>query len=723
MAILFNEKEGIFHLQAGDSSYVMKLYKKGYLSHVYWGKRLRSSNLSYALRTIKGVWETNHDPEDKTYSLDLLPMEYPSYGSTDLRHPAYQARLENGSTITDLRYVSHKISAGKPELSGLPATYTEQDDEAQTLTIELLDAVCGLRVFLDYTAYEKRNVITRSVRLENQGNEDLTLLRALSACVDFEGKDFKMLSLSGGYARERYPLTAPLTQGIYAVESRRGNSSHQHNPFLALLRGNADENHGEVYGFSLVYSGNFAATAEVTHYNNTRVTMGINPFDFSWLLTPGESFQTPETVMVYSADGITGMSHTYHDLYRSRLCRGRFRDQARPILVNNWEGTGMRFDEQKLLGIARVGAELGAELFVLDDGWFGKRNQDNCSLGDWVVNSDKIHGGLEPLVNEVNKLGMEFGLWFEPEMVSPDSDLYRAHPDWCLHVPNRTRSEERNQLILDFSRPEVVDAIFEMMSKILTSANITYVKWDMNRNMSEIGSAALPSDRQRETAHRYILGLYRLMEELNARFPHILFEGCAGGGGRFDPGILYYMPQIWTSDDTDAYERTKIQYGTSIVYPPITMGAHVAACHGRLTPLSTRGNVAMSGNLGYELDLTKISEEEKEAMRQQVALYKEIRQTVQFGDFYRIVSPFDEPGETGWIMVSQDKSEAFAVYAHSLNRPTQYPFFFRLKGLDPAADYLIDGKVYGGDELMQIGLTIPPNRQDFSSHSWVIRKQ
>ena len=383
----------------------------------------------------------------------------------------------------------------------------------------------------------------------------------------------------------------------------------------------------------------------------------------------------------------------------------------------------MRFDEQKLLGIARVGAELGAELFVLDDGWFGKRNQDNCSLGDWVVNSDKIHGGLEPLVNEVNKLGMEFGLWFEPEMVSPDSDLYRAHPDWCLHVPNRTRSEERNQLILDFSRPEIVDAIFEMMSKILTSANITYVKWDMNRNMSEVGSAALPPDRQRETAHRYILGLYRLMEELNARFPHILFEGCAGGGGRFDPGILYYMPQIWTSDDTDAYERTKIQYGTSIVYPPITMGAHVAACHGRLTPLSTRGNVAMSGNLGYELDLTKISEEEKEAMRQQVALYKEIRQTVQFGDFYRIVSPFDEPGETGWIMVSQDKSEAFAVYAHSLNRPTQYPFFFRLKGLDPAADYLIDGKVYGGDELMQIGLTIPPNRQDFSSHSWVIRKQ
>lgn len=528
---------------------------------------------------------------------------------------------------------------------------------------------------------------------------------------------------------ERNVLRRPLTMGLQAVDSKRGSSSHQHNPFMALVRKGADEDQGEVYGFSLVYSGSFLANVEVDQYRTTRVTMGLNPFDFSWLLQPGASFQTPEAVMVYSSEGLGGMSRTYHRLYRTRLARGEYRDQERPVLINNWEATYFDFNADKIESIARKGKELGIELFVLDDGWFGKRDDDNSSLGDWFVHREKLPGGLRDLAERVTGLDMRFGLWVEPEMVSEDSDLYRAHPDWCLHVPDRRRSAGRNQLILDYSRDDVCDAIIGMLSEVFTSAPITYVKWDMNRNMTEIGSALLPPERQRETAHRYMLGLYRVLETLVTAFPHILFESCSGGGGRFDPGMLHYMPQTWTSDNTDAVSRLKIQYGTSIVYPVSSIGAHVSAVPNhqvhRTTPLETRGHVAFAGNFGYELDLTAFTEEEDAVVRGQVAYYKEIRPLVQFGDFYRLLSPF-EGNETAWMFVSPDRSEAFAAYYKVLAEPNAGYRSIRLKGLNPEADYRIaglDGAV-GGDELMRAGLAVPQELLfgDFQSQVWRIRK-
>lgn len=457
--------------------------------------------------------------------------------------------------------------------------------------------------------------------------------------------------------------------------------------------------------------------------------MGItyNPIDFTWLLEPGESFQTPEVVMVYSDKGLNGMSQTYHQLYRTRLARGVYRDRERPILINNWEATYFNFNEEKILRLAKTAAELGIELFVLDDGWFGKRDNDRSSLGDWFVNKQKLPNGLEGLAKNINQMGMQFGIWMEPEMVSVDSELYRKHPDWCLHVPNRPRSEGRNQLVLDYSRKEVCDYIIQAISNVLASAPISYVKWDMNRHMTEIGSAALPPERQRETVHRYMLGLYRVMEEITSRFPHILFESCSGGGGRFDPGMLYYMPQTWTSDNTDAVSRLKIQYGTSLVYPISAMGAHVSAVPNhqvhRITSLEMRGHVAMSGNFGYELDLTKLSEEEKAIVKQQVAFYKDIRRLVQFGTFYRILSPF-EGNETAWMFVAEDKSEAFVAYFRVLAEANAPLSFLRLKGLDPNKDYEItgSGEVYGGDELMYVGLNVPERRGDFISVIWHLKE-
>lgn len=476
-----------------------------------------------------------------------------------------------------------------------------------------------------------------------------------------------------------------------------------------------------------MYSGSFLAQAEVDQYGISRVGIGIQPFNFQWLLEPGESFQAPEAVLVRSSEGLGGLSRTYHRLYRTRLCRGEFRDSKRPILINNWEATYFNFNADKIKEIAKAGKELGLELFVLDDGWFGKRDNDDSSLGDWVEDRRKLPEGLGKLGEDITAMGMEFGLWFEPEMVSPESDLYREHPDWCLHVPGHKSSLARQQLVLDLSRKDVCDYIVESVSSVLSSAPITYVKWDMNRNMTEIGSALLPAERQRETAHRYILGLYDVLERIVSRFPHILFESCSGGGGRFDPGMLYYMPQTWTSDDTDAVERLKIQYGTSIVYPASSMGAHVSAVPNhqvhRITPLETRGHVAMSGNFGYELDLTKLTEAEREDIRKQVSEYKELRMLIQYGDFYRLLSPF-EGNETAWMFVSADKKEAFATYFQVLAGPNPPLRRLRLKGLDPAKSYKLElnGGVYRGDELMHFGLTIPQLEGDFRSLLFVLRE-
>ncbi|MGG3917080.1 alpha-galactosidase [Parageobacillus thermoglucosidasius] len=726
MAIVFHPANKTFHLQANDTSYVMQIVRSGYLAHLYWGKKVRHYRESNPLQFFDRGFSPNPDPSDRTFSLDTLPQEYPAYGNTDFRTPAYQVQLENGSTISDLRYKTHRIYKGKPKLEGLPATYVENENEAETLEIILEDHVTGLHVTLFYTVYERWNVITRSVRFDNNGSERIKLLRALSMNVDFRDDHFDFLHLFGAHCRERYIERKPLFVGTQSVESRRGASSHQQNPFIALLRKNANEDEGIVYAFNFVYSGNFLAQVEVDQFHTTRVSMGINPFDFTWLLEPGESFQTPEVVMVYSDKGLNGMSQTFHQLYRTRLARGVYRERERPILINNWEATYFDFNEEKILHIAKTAAELGIELFVLDDGWFGKRDSDRSSLGDWFVNKQKLPNGLEGLAKSINQMGMQFGLWVEPEMVSVDSELYRKHPDWCIHVPNRPRSEGRNQLVLDYSRKEVCDYIIQVISDVLASAPISYVKWDMNRHMTEIGSAALPPERQRETAHRYILGLYRVMEEITSRFPHVLFESCSGGGGRFDPGMLYYMPQTWTSDNTDAVSRLKIQYGTSLVYPISAMGAHVSAVPNhqvhRMTSLEMRGHVAMSGNFGYELDLTKLSEEEKAIVKQQVAFYKDIRSLVQFGTFYRILSPF-EGNETAWMFVSEDKSEAFVAYFRVLAEANAPLSFIRLKGLDPEKDYELigSGEIYGGDELMYVGLNVPQRRGDFISVIWRLR--
>jgi alpha-galactosidase len=727
MGITYYPMMKMFHLQANDMSYMMQIVDRGYLAHLYSGKKIRNGVRSRKLQFVYRPFSPNPYLSNRRFSLDTLPQEYPAYGNTDFRAPAYQVHLENGSTISDLRYKTHRIYKGKPKLKGLPATYVEHEDEAETLEIVLEDRVIGLHVTLLYTVYERWNVITRSVRFDNNGFERIKLLRALSMNVDFPHADYEWLHLPGAWARERAVERRPLVSGTQSVESRRGASSHQHNPFIALLQKGANEDYGEVYGFSLVYSGNFLAQIEVDQFRTTRVSMGINPFDFTWLLEPGESFQTPEVVMVYSDKGLNGMSQTYHQLYRTRLARGVYRDRQRPILINNWEATYFNFNEEKILRLAKTAAELGMELFVLDDGWFGKRDNDHSSLGDWFVDKRKLPNGLAGLAAKINNMGMRFGLWLEPEMVSVDSELYRKHPDWCLHVPNRPRSEGRNQLVLDYSRKEVCDYIIQVISDVLASAPISYVKWDMNRHMTEIGSAALPPERQRETAHRYMLGLYRVMEEITSRFPYILFESCSGGGGRFDPGMLYYMPQTWTSDNTDAVARLKIQYGTSLVYPISAMGAHVSAVPNhqvhRITSLEMRGHVAMSGNFGYELDLTKLSEEEKEIVKQQVAFYKDIRSLVQFGTFYRILSPF-EGNETAWMFVSEDKSEAFVAYFRVLAEANAPLSFLRLKGLDPNKNYEIIGskEVYGGDELMYAGLNVPRRRGDFISVIWRLKE-
>ncbi|UMY55610.1 MULTISPECIES: alpha-galactosidase [Paenibacillus] len=728
MAIIIDKEKLLFHLQGSNTSYVMQVIRGGYLSHLYWGKKIQNYRGSNKIIFMDRGFSPNPDGEDRAFSLDTIPQEYPSFGNSDFRIPAYQIQLENGSTVTDFRYKEHRVFQGKPKLKGLPSTYAEDDGEVATLEIVLEDPLIDVKVVLSYSLYQKRDVITRSVRFENEGRQQLKLLRALSASVDFRDDEYELITLYGAHNNEKNIARRKIVPGIQMVDSCRGASSPQQAPFMALVRKGTDEEQGEVYAFNLVYSGNFTAQTQVDSYRNTRITMGINPFDFTWLLEPEESFQTPEVVMVYTENGLGGMSRIYHDLYRNRLCRGPFRDKERPILINNWEATYFNFDANKIEQLAKEAQSVGVELFVLDDGWFGKRDDDNTSLGDWVVDRRKLPDGLPDLANRIRNLGMEFGLWFEPEMVSIDSDLYRKHPDWCIHVPDRPYTLGRNQLMLDLSRKEVCEYVIKSVSDILSDVPITYVKWDMNRHMTDVGSAALPPERQRETAHRYILGLYNIMEELTSKFPNVLFESCSSGGGRFDAGMLYYMPQTWTSDNTDAICRLKIQWGTSLVYPPITMGAHVSTVPnhqvGRITPLETRGYVAMAGNLGYELDLTTLTVDEKEVVKKQIALYKEMRSLIQFGNFYRMINPFDE-NEAAWNFVSEDQTEMAASYFKVLSQPAAAIKTLKFKGLNPDYVYrnVATGELLGGDELMHIGITLARVKQDFLGMFWRFVKE
>lgn len=718
MAIQFDTQGQIFYLHTKSTTYAIGVLREKYLLHLYYGKRISAyPDFMAHLPIHAGTTWMGMDLPGLDYSTEALPMEYPTYGSADLRTPAFHAEYESGSAVTCLGYCGYEIYHGKESLSGLPATYVESDSEADTLEITLADPLTGLKIILSYSVFEDYDIITKCVRAVNESVQPIDVQSILSSTTYLFDKNYEFVHLTGAWARERHIQKQPLMNGTMQIDSKRVASGHIHSPFLALARPWATENQGEVYGYGFVYSGNFIMQAETNQQKLVRVNIGINPFGFHWLLTPGEVFQAPEVVMTFSDSGFGTMSRRFHRMYRQRLCRGRYRDAERPVLINNWEATYYDFDEEKILNIAKKARDVGVELLVLDDGWYGKRDTGGSSLGDWRPYPKKLPNGIDGLADKIAEMGMRFGLWFEPEMVSENSDLFRTHPDWYIGIPGRPKTPARGpgQLVLDLTRPEVCDYIVEALSAVLRSAKISYVKWDMNRNITEIGSATLPANRQQELPHRYMLGLYSILERLVTAFPDVLFEGCAGGGGRFDAGMLYYFPQYWTSDDTDAIERLYIQHGTSLVMPASTMGAHVSAVPNhqvhRTTPLQTRGHIAMAGQFGYEMDLGKLSEEETELVRQQIRQYKEIRSAIHFGDLYRLRSPF-EGENTAWEYVSADLKQVVLIYctirAHVITGMTQ----IRFEGLKENAQYrnTETGEIYGGDFLMNVGLYLSDDR-------------
>ena len=722
--IEWREADRQLHLANGLVSNVLVVHENGALGSVHLGAPLATGRSYRHLlrRPFRGFANRLGDP---------VALELPTPGSGDFRVPGLVVEQADGSTVLELAYVGHRITPGKPSLGELPATYVEADDEAETIEVDLRDARSGLVATLSYTIYRDLPVVVRSLLLRNDGRVALTVRTAMSATLDLPDDEWVLIHLGGAWARERHVIERPLVLGRQSISSSRGSSSHVHNPFLALRRPPTTEDTGEAVGVALVYSGNFLAEVEAEPFGTSRLRIGIEPDTFSWALEPGASFQVPEAVIAWTGDGLNAMSDTFHRLFRERLVRGTWRDRERPILVNNWEGTYFDFDEERLVAMASVARDLGIELFVLDDGWFGHRDDDHSSLGDWVVNRRKLPNGIDGLSRRIADLGIRFGLWIEPEMVSEDSDLFRAHPDWAIQIPGRPRTESRQQLVLDMARPEVVDHLESALSAILASGPISYIKWDMNRWMTEPWSPTLPPDRQGEFSHRFILGVYELYRRLTTRFPEILFESCAGGGGRFDPGLLAFAPQAWTSDDTDAIERLAIQWGSSLAYPVSSMGAHVSAVPnhqiGRVTPLATRAAVAFFGAFGYELDPTRLAETERAEIRDQIAFYREHRRLIQFGRFVRLRSPFSGDGnETAWMVVSDDRRRAIVAFYRTLNRPSPGPSRLRVPGLDTELDYRISvwpaaddptaraatAAVRRGDELAAIGLLLDTDRDE-----------
>ena len=710
--ITFDREKRVFHLYNAQVSCVLCIRTDDdgcdELLQTYWGAPVSDPGSTLFLADLR---------EGASFDSlrQVLPYACPTAGRGDYRPTLVRARNAAGSRCTELFYVSHRIVDGKPALAGLPATYTESDAEAQTLFITLRDALTGLEAEMAYTIFADLPVIATSVSYRNAGAEALLLENAGSLALTLPGR-YDMLHLNGAWARERAVERVAPARLTRTISSARGASGHQHNPFAALLAPGADEFGGECYGVNLIYSGDFDISVDENAYESTRLVAGLNPATFEWRLEPGATFQAPEAVCAYSCQGLNAMSQALHTLYRTRLCRGTWRDKERPVLINNWEATYFNFDHEKIMRIARTAADLGVELFVLDDGWFGHRDMDNCSLGDWVVDRRKLPGGLDALARDINALGMRFGLWFEPEMVSPDSDLYRAHPDWCLHAKDRRRTQSRHQLILDMSRTDVQDYVIEAVSSVLRSTPISYVKWDMNRNFKEFGSDLLLDGREGEVSHRYMLGLYRVLEAITASFPEVLFESCSGGGGRFDAGMLYYMPQTWTSDDTDAVERLAIQYGTSLCYPTSTMGAHVSAVPNhqvrRMTSMRMRGDVALGGNFGYELDLSSLSEEDLAEIRRQIAQVKSIRRTTQQGVFTRLLSPFDG-NITAW-QFADDKRVILCAY-RVLAKPNAAPVRVRLAQVPEGTYKAPDGTLISSDALMHAGIRPQFERGDYAS--------
>ncbi len=739
MSIHVNEEHKLFHLQTAKTSYIFKILENGNAGQLYYGPQIpvKKDYPNLASREEHDCTNTLTVAQSD-FQLELIKQEYAGLGKGDYRYPAYQIIYPNGSRTSEFEYTGYEVADGKERLKNMPSAFDDQGDDSQTLTVTFKDELANLVLQLHYTVFEKEDVIVRSATFINHGQEAVTLDRALSLQLDLPDHDYDMLQFSGSWARERHLIRTPLRSGIQSIGSLRVASSHQQNPFFALARPHTDNHQGAAFGFNFIYSGNFIDSVEVDQFDTTRVLVGINPDDFGWKLANGESFQTPEAVMTYTSDGLNQMSQQLGAFYQDHLINQHFAHQDRPILINNWEATFMDFNEAKLMKIVDQADKLGIEMFVLDDGWFGHRDDDKSSLGDWFVDQKKFSNGISGFADRVHDKGMKFGLWFEPEMISIDSKLYEKHPDWMIATPGRQGTPARNQYVLDMTRQEVVDYLFEHMSAIIKQTKLDYIKWDMNRNITEMYGAKLPADQQLEFPHRYILGGYQLYARLTEAFPKVLFESCASGGGRFDLGMMYYAPQAWCSDDTDAVERIKIQDGTSYGYTQNMWGAHVSAVPndqvGRLTSLDTRAAVAYFGDFGYELDITKMAADELATIKKQVAFYKQYRHLFQFGKFYRLDNPdTNNDNVYGWQVVNEDRSEAILTRFQILNgaNPAYIRVYFA--GLDPEATYTVnDGEEhFSGAELMNAGYFVPrimdrtkPEKDpsDFSSRLFIAKK-
>ena len=728
MAVRFDEKKNLFTLQTTDSTYQMKVDDHGVLLHTYYGAAADETDFSYLIgpedRGFSG--QPGDEKKNRTYSMDYYPLEYPVQGNGDFRVKALKAGFEGEVPALDLRFVSYEQGKGKYSLPGLPALFEAEKEEAETLKITLKDRVEEIYVTLFYGIFEKKNIITRAASIENRSEKNVVLKRALSLGLDFMEGDMDLIHFYGKHAGERQFERRNLPHGITEISSSRGTSSHHHNPFVILCDRETTEDFGNAYGISFIYSGGFRIQMEKDQVDGIRLVCGIDDEEFLWKLAPGESFVTPEAALSYSENGLTALSDQFQKAYHANLIRSPWKDKKRPTLVNNWEATYFGFDAEKLLKIAGEAADLGLDMLVLDDGWFGKRDDDNSGLGDWFVNEKKLGCTMKELVDRVNALGLKFGIWLEPEMVSEDSDLYRMHPDWVLQIPGREPNRSRNQLVLDLSRKEVREYMKKFINDTLSCANISYVKWDMNRSVDNVYSAADPTLSQGAVRHKYVLGLYEVMEDMLTRHPDLLLEGCSGGGGRFDAGMLYYAPQIWCSDNTDAIERLRIHYGTSFGYPMSSVSAHVSVCpnhqNGRVTPFKTRGICAMQGSFGYELDLSKLSEEDKAEARRQITVYNENWELFQSGSYYRLNSPMENHDYTAWSYVSKDQRKVSLSVIYTDLHGNPKPVRVKLKGLKKDAAYDVGGTVCTGAALMRGGLLIPKPACNYDSYMVCIRE-
>ena len=720
MAIIVDEKTGLFQLITDNTEYQMKADKYGVLKHLWYGEKT-GCDMEY-LQSYPDVGFSGNIYDagnDRTYSLDTLPLEYACDGVGDYRVTGAAAVHSDGSCALDLRYKSYRISKGKYSIKGLPAVYADEN-EAETLEIILKDKYSDIEVTLRYGVLPKLDIITRCVSVANNGTQPVILTKAASLCLDILHGEWEWVHFHGRHAMERLTERMPLCHGIQESSSTRGTSSHHQNPTVLLCSPDCTETSGSCIGAALMYSGSFQTKIQLDQMEQVRLVMGINPELFRWELKPSEVFDTPEVIMSYSSNGMEKLSHNFHKVIREHVCRGKYKLAERPVLINNWEATYFDFNEEKILKIAEQAASLGVDMLVLDDGWFGKRDDDCSGLGDWFVSEEKLNGGLGKLAEKIKSLGMKFGLWFEPEMVSEDSDLYRSHPDWAIKIPSRNPVRSRYQLVLDMINPEVRDYLFGAISDILKNADISYIKWDMNRSICDWYTPCLSAENQGEMPHRYVLGLYELLERLTTAFPDVLFEGCSGGGGRFDAGMLYYCPQIWCSDDTDAFERTKIQYGTSFFYPVSAIGSHVSAVPnhqtGRITPIETRAVTAMAGSFGYELDLNTLSHDEKQEVKEQIVRFKKDGPLIHNGLYYRLSDSLNDKYAM-WGFVSEDKKEVLVHGVIFRTEPNRTQYLVKLRGLLPDTNYRLaeNGEVYKGSALMNGGILLPKSWGDYAS--------